>query len=559
MLDGIVDVSHWDPIHDPAAMRAAGIVAVVAKATEGLNLRDDQYQRNRQASAGLLFGAYHFLDHGVDPVKQADFFIDTVKPDGSVAIALDFEAGAVAEAEAFAQRIYDIAGLWPMLYTRASYITAQIGSKATLLSKCPLWDASYRDAPLLPPQWGRATLHQYTNGEDGPEPHVTPGVGTTGHADRSRFDGTLDELRAFWQAITPRATPVVIPPLFVNRWVKATLLNVRAGPGTQYTALAHLAQGTQVSINGARIANGFAPYTMPDGREGWVSTLWLNDWPPTSTPPQPVAAGNKLSFHYQAGGNNAALLEVLRTCHIPGLLLMRYGWQGELSPADVKAVSPTTEIMLRPWQQNETQPDWSKPDLYTAGRAFPAWVKPESGVDFWQIINEPGYGPGTPSFWQGALDEANARGVKLAVGCFATGNPKLPGEDPAWWNAFYPVLRRCKAEGHALMLHQYLIPDPGTKDWSEPWGIMRHKQLYAQLPDDLKDLPLRIGEFGTMDAAKSFSTEEYVAGLKQAGALLAQDSFVRWAALWTVGGAGTWADSLIDGKLLAIEQYLKSA
>lgn len=223
-------------------------------------------------------------------------------------------------------------------------------------------------------------------------------------------------------------------------------------------------------------------------------------------------------------------------------------------------MSPSTEVMLRQWQQVEAQPDWTQPDLYAVGRKLPAWCQPDINVDFWQVINEPNYGPGTASFWQGALDEANARGVKLAVGCFATGNPKLPREDDTWWNTFYPILRRCKAEGHAFMLHQYLIPDPGTKNWLDQWSIMRHKMLYVDFPADLKDLPLRIGEFGTAFAAKDFSAAEYTTGLAAADSAMHNDA-VRWAALWSVGGAGGWQDSQIGAdKLAAIKAYaLRSA
>lgn len=281
--------------------------------------------------------------------------------------------------------------------------------------------------------------------------------------------------------------------------------------------------------------------------------------PPVVTP----APTTQMSFHYMAGGDNNALLDVLRAGKaadkpLAGLLLMRYGWQGELQPLDVKAASSQTEVMLRTWQSYEAQPDWSKLDLYSAGRqALPAWCKPEPGVDFWQIINEPGYGVGTPSFWQGALDEADARGVKLAVGCFAVGNPKLPDEDPVWWGAFYPVLRRCKAQGHAFMLHEYLLLDPGSNDWSEPWGIMRHKQVYAQFPADLKDLPLRIAEFGTRFGAVSFSAPGLAQKVENAVHYLAEDAYVRWVALWSAGGAGAWAESQLGAdKIAAIKGVL---
>lgn len=236
---------------------------------------------------------------------------------------------------------------------------------------------------------------------------------------------------------------------------------------------------------------------------------------------------------------------------------MRYAWGGELEPVEIKAISPQTEVMCRPWQTSEVQPDWSRSVLYTLGRALPAWCQPEAGVDFWQTINEPGYGPGTASYWNGALDEANARGIKLAVGCFPWGTPRLPNEDPAWWNTFYPILRRCRDEGHAFMLHQYMTPDPGAKGWIEPWGIMRHKQLYAQLPADLRNLPLRIGEFGTAYANKDFSAAEFAEGVAAAQAQTVGDTYLKWWALWSVGGAGAWSDSQIYAdKIAAIKGVL---
>ena len=124
-----------------------------------------------------------------------------------------------------------------------------------------------------------------------------------------------------------------------------------------------------------------------------------SDRPKSITPP-PAKPTTQISFHYQAGGDNNALLDILKHMHdvgkpIAGILLMRYGWGGELNPGDIKAVSPETEVMCRPWQTNEVQPDWSRTDLYALGRALPGGCQPEAGVDFWQHINEPGYGVGT--------------------------------------------------------------------------------------------------------------------------------------------------------------------
>ena len=71
----VVDLSHWDPAQDYAAVKAAGILGVIYKATEGTSYTDSTYvQQQKGAKAlGLKWGAYHFANSS-DAKQQATNF-----------------------------------------------------------------------------------------------------------------------------------------------------------------------------------------------------------------------------------------------------------------------------------------------------------------------------------------------------------------------------------------------------------------------------------------------------------------------------------------------------
>jgi lysozyme len=103
----------------------------------------------------------------------------------------------VDQAQHFVQMIRDETGRLPVVYG-GSLLREQIDHNPNpILSNCPLWYVRYAPAPVgIPTQvWPTYTLWQYTDGNDGPGPHATPGV--TG-ADRNMFQGTADELKAAW-------------------------------------------------------------------------------------------------------------------------------------------------------------------------------------------------------------------------------------------------------------------------------------------------------------------------------------------------------------------------
>jgi lysozyme len=215
MIDSIIDIYHLNPI-DFEKVKAAGIVAIIHKATQGSHLKDDKYQdrRARAKQLGFLWGAYHFTS-GESPTDQADNFLSFAQPEDDELIALDFEPSSsgpdmtLEQAHRFIERVQTKLGRTPVIYG-GSMLREAVGSKEdTLLAKCPLWYARYSGTDMpegIPPQiWPMFTLWQYTDGDNGSEPRTVDGIG---RCDRNRFLGTEEDLRAAWP-LTKSATPAV--------------------------------------------------------------------------------------------------------------------------------------------------------------------------------------------------------------------------------------------------------------------------------------------------------------------------------------------------------------
>src|SRR5215470_416983 len=128
------------------------VVAIIHKSTIGTLEIDPAYE-SRKAEAknrGYLWGSYHWGVAG-NPKKQADFYLDTVKPEDDELIALDLEDVTsktlmnADEALAFIKRIKEKSGRYPVLYT--NHKCARILSskfKGTEFANAPLWYARFK-------------------------------------------------------------------------------------------------------------------------------------------------------------------------------------------------------------------------------------------------------------------------------------------------------------------------------------------------------------------------------------------------------------------------------
>jgi lysozyme len=202
MSDVVVDLFHGNKVSvDFSVVRSDGIAAVILKATQGTGFVDPTFvPRLADArAAGLLVGAYHYLD-AKSPVDQIGHFLSIVGNTDGILLALDFEPNEPSQASAMqaasaAMAVKTVTGRYPVLYTGRYLLTAP----NALLSRCPLWLAEYGSRPICPPGWSQWKLWQHTDGVLGSAPVPVPGIGP---CDRSRFAGTLDQLRAWWLAPT---------------------------------------------------------------------------------------------------------------------------------------------------------------------------------------------------------------------------------------------------------------------------------------------------------------------------------------------------------------------
>jgi len=184
-LNAIVDLSHHNGDPNFADLRAAGVLGVIHKATQGINGPDPTYAKHKQwaQAAGLLWGAYHF-GTGEDGVAQADSFLRVVGDSTGQVLVLDFEPNttgpsmSLEEARAFVTHVKDQTGRYPGIYS-GHYIKELLGT----------------GSDPVPPNWSDWTLWQYTDGALGPDPKEIPGVG---RFDRDLYNGGAADLQAFW-------------------------------------------------------------------------------------------------------------------------------------------------------------------------------------------------------------------------------------------------------------------------------------------------------------------------------------------------------------------------
>ena len=192
-----IDVSHWQGTIDWSAVAADGVEFAFVKATEGGDYTDPRFAANWAGArqAGVVRGAYHFYRPQTDAMAQAAHFLGTVTlASGDLPPVLDVEVTDGRSADAVAagvrtwlQEVERVTGRRPIIYTRASFWTAQMGSG---FGGYPLWVAHYGVAsPSIPAGWSGWTFWQHSD--------AGRVDGISGGVDLDWFNGGHAELEAF--------------------------------------------------------------------------------------------------------------------------------------------------------------------------------------------------------------------------------------------------------------------------------------------------------------------------------------------------------------------------
>ena len=199
----IIDISHHNTVTNWANLAGSGIKAVIHKATEGTTYRDSTYQSRRaKAKAnGLLWGSYHFSGGG-DVITQVENYLNYAEPQPDELICLDYEPSyngvnmTLDGLIMFVTEIRKSLGRYPVIYGGSLLRDATKGSSSAILKACPLWYARYNAAPVgVPDLWDQWTLWQFNDGNLGPGPLSTSGVGLCDH---DTYNGSEADLIAKW-------------------------------------------------------------------------------------------------------------------------------------------------------------------------------------------------------------------------------------------------------------------------------------------------------------------------------------------------------------------------
>ncbi|MGN6549773.1 MAG: glycoside hydrolase family 25 protein [Pararhizobium sp.] len=200
----VIDLSHFNTVQHLDGLRAAGIVGVIHKATQGTAWTDAKYAARRQwfIENGFAFAAYHFLTAGMADV-QMKHFVDSAMPEPGERVIIDYEDKdcTLADLQAAVSWLRQHAPENPICVYGGSLLEDHIGSRSVLwLEGSSLWTAEYtaRDAPKWPTgTWARWDLWQYSDGQSGGKPNTIDGVS---QVDCSEFNGTDAECRAWFNA-----------------------------------------------------------------------------------------------------------------------------------------------------------------------------------------------------------------------------------------------------------------------------------------------------------------------------------------------------------------------
>lgn len=196
MNPNVIDISHHNTINDFAALKAAGILGVIHKCTQGANYSDPVYfpRRKLARDAGLLWGAYTF-NTGEDVQKQVDNFFAHADPDDQTLMCLDFEDNpssqmSIVQCVQFLTIAEKRLGRKLVLYS-GNRVKDLLGNKINeYLGSHMLWNAQYGPVSKVQASWKSQWLWQFR--EDGRLP------GTDGAIDFDIYLGSDADLATEW-------------------------------------------------------------------------------------------------------------------------------------------------------------------------------------------------------------------------------------------------------------------------------------------------------------------------------------------------------------------------
>lgn len=190
-----IDISHHQDFPDFAEVKAAGVIALIHKATEGSSYVDPNRARNcyNATAAGIKCCTYHWLSPGSNPRSQMEFFLRTVDPVPGERMVIDYEEDGctLSQLKEAVQALLDDPRELQITIYSGHLLKEQLNGThdAFLADNTDLWLAQYTSGT---PTWSTGTYPQWTlwqYSESGTVDGITGSL-----VDLDRFDGSDAEL-----------------------------------------------------------------------------------------------------------------------------------------------------------------------------------------------------------------------------------------------------------------------------------------------------------------------------------------------------------------------------
>lgn len=277
----ILDISKWQGAIDPARMKAAGVDAVILRAsyaTAAGSRRDERvlaYAAALQAAGIPIAALYHYFHPARPWREQYEALAAVMRETGIGRAALDLEekaSGSVGTAAAAGAFMAQLAKEFPLyrhlVYTSLGYWRELTGSTAWGAAY-ELWIAAWTTAasPIVPAPWETWTLWQYTSEGDGPAHGVA-----SARVDINRWNGTRAQLVAWLKAGATAPAPRPISEII---WEAATAEAVAWNP--------------TFALHAAIVRDGYSPIPPERALQTGGSTYhYQRAMPPKAATPQRV-------------------------------------------------------------------------------------------------------------------------------------------------------------------------------------------------------------------------------------------------------------------------------
>ncbi|MGC4026242.1 MAG: glycoside hydrolase family 25 protein [Mesorhizobium sp.] len=236
-----VDLSHHNTVSDFTKVKAAGLLGIVHKATEGIGFVDSKYaSREKSATAaGLAWASYHFLKHG-NIASQIDHYLTTIKPEPGARVVIDYEDAACTldDLRAAIRRIEQSDASLQITVYAGHLLKEQLGGKNDpVLARTSLWIAQYNNTG---PSWPSGTWPTWTAWQFTDKATI---AGINPPTDGNQFNGSRENCLKWFGPASASARTAQPEPAFDPAGVT---ISIDARPGTPVAIVVNGRQATAV-------------------------------------------------------------------------------------------------------------------------------------------------------------------------------------------------------------------------------------------------------------------------------------------------------------------------